>query len=81
MMYEWWSSGAPWYGMFFGPIAMIAFIALAVLVVAWAVRALGAGWRSDGSERTPLDVLKDRFARGEIDQAEYEKRRQVLSRP
>jgi len=79
MMYGWWDSGAPWYGMFFGPIMMIAFIAFTVLVIAWALRALGPSWRSDGSEKTPLDILKDRFARGEIDQSEYEKRRQVLS--
>jgi putative membrane protein len=28
--------------------------------------------------RTPLDILKERFARGEIDKQEYEERRRVL---
>jgi putative membrane protein len=58
---------------------MIAVIALAVLAIAWILRALGPGGRADMAERSSLDILKDRFARGEIDQSEYEKRRQVLS--
>jgi putative membrane protein len=28
--------------------------------------------------RTPLDVLRERFARGEIDKDEFEERRRVL---
>jgi putative membrane protein len=28
--------------------------------------------------RTPIDILKERFARGEIDKDEFEERRRVL---
>jgi Short C-terminal domain len=39
-----------------------------------------AGQGSAGPARpTPLDVLKERFARGEIDQEEFEVRRRALS--
>jgi putative membrane protein len=66
--------------MVFGPIMMIASIVLTVLIIAWALRAFGLGWQSDSREKsTPLDTLKHRFARGEIDRAEYEDRRKMLS--
>ena len=79
--YGWWDgSSAPWYGMIFGPIMMIASIVVTALIIAWALRAFGLGWQS-GSQRenTPLDTLKHRFARGEIDRAEYEERKKLLS--
>jgi uncharacterized membrane protein len=42
---------------------------------------LGALCRSGSCRpagRTPLDTLKERFARGEIDKAEFEERRRAL---
>lgn len=76
-----WNGG--WYGWFFGPMMMIAFIAVAVVVVVVLVRGLGG--RADGSSVTPdlsrerpLDILKERFARGEIDKEEFEERRRLL---
>jgi putative membrane protein len=78
----WWSNdgiSAPWYGMIFGPIMMLAFIVLTVVVVAWVLRASGLGWHAAADGKTPLDILKQRFARGEIDRAEYEERKKLLS--
>lgn len=71
-----WESG--W--MFFGPLMMIAFIALIVVVVILLVRWLGdhrSGARTP-SESRALEILKERFARGEIDKEEYEERRRML---
>jgi putative membrane protein len=73
-----WAGG--WYGMIFGPLFMIlvlvVVIALAVLVVRW----IGGPWQGTHVQpgRTPLDILKERFARGEIDKEEFEDRRRVL---
>lgn len=77
----WWNGG--WYGMIFGPffiiLSLAAVIAAAVLLVRW----LGgtSTWPSStiSSARTPLDILKERFARGEIDKDEYEERRRILT--
>lgn len=80
MMYGWWDGSAgPWQGMFFGPIMMIIFVVLTVLIIAWVVRALGRGSQSDAAAATPLDTLKQRFARGEIDRAEFDERRKILT--
>ncbi|MEA2922011.1 MAG: putative rane protein [Bradyrhizobium sp.] len=79
MMYGWWDgSSGPWHGMIFGPIMMIVFIVLTVLIIAWVLRAFGLGWQSSSQGNTPLDTLKHRFARGEIDRAEYEERKKLL---
>lgn len=71
-----WESG--W--MFFGPLMMVAFIAVIVVVVVLLLR-----WLSDhrpgsrtASESKAIDILKERYARGEIDKEEYEERRQTL---
>ncbi len=80
MMYGWWEgSSAPWYGMIFGPITMILFIVVTVLIIAWALRAAGLGWQASAPDGTPLDTLKHRFARGDIARAEYEERKKVLT--
>ena len=71
--------GAGWYGMIFGPIFMIL-VAVAVLIV----RSVGGPRHGTvpphypPPSRTPLDILKERVARGEIDKNEFEDRRRVV---
>ena len=75
--------GGGWFGMLFGPIMMIVVIAVAVVLVVLLVRWLGAAGHGSPphppSGRTPIDILKERFARGEIDKEEFEERRRLLS--
>lgn len=71
-----WESG--W--MFLGPLMMLAFIAVIVVVVVLLLRGYG-GDKSrarTSSESRADDILKERFARGEIDKEEYEERRRIL---
>ena len=75
-----WNGG--WHGWFFGPIMMIVFIAVAVVVVVLLVRWLGGSGHGGALHsppgKTSLDILKERFAKGEIDKEEFEERRRVL---
>ena len=75
-----WGSG--WHGWFFGPVMMILFIAVIVVLAVVLVRRFGGfghgGQRYAPPERDPLDILKERFAKGEIDKDDYEDRRRAL---
>lgn len=70
-----WGSGYGW----FGGIMMIGFWALIIVLVVLAIRALSGGTGSS-SRPDAMDTLRERFAAGEIDEEEFEKRRKVLDR-
>ncbi len=68
-----------WGWMIFGPFMMIVFLVIAVIVVVLIVRWLGGtGQGTIPSGKSPIDNLRERFARGEIDKKEFEERRRVL---
>jgi putative membrane protein len=67
--------------MGFGGIGMILFWGLLIAGVVMLVRWLGgsgAGAGPRGSGRTALDILRERYAKGEIDQHEFEQKRRDL---
>lgn len=75
----------PWYGMIFGPIMMILVLATVVTVVVLIVRWIGGGSYGGPPQdfrqprKTPLDILDERFAKGEIEKDEFEEKRRALS--
>ena len=76
-----WNGG--WHWMFFGPVMMVIFIAVAVAVVVLMMRWFGGTTRANpplqsATRKEPIDILKERYAKGEIDKEEFEERRRVL---
>ena len=84
-LYGWHGSG-DWGHMMFGPLMMLVFVAVVIVVVVLAVRWLGGAGHGAAvgphphPEKTPLDILNERFARGEIDKDEFGERRRILSK-
>ena len=65
--------------MFLVPLLVIVILGVVIWVAVGATQKTGAG--SDGSDyktETPLDILKRRYARGEIDKEEYETKKKDL---
>lgn len=72
-MHEWMGWG--WGGMWLGPLFMIGWLVLVVAVVRWLGGAVAVGAKL---ERTAREIIDDRYARGEIDREEYQRRRQDI---
>jgi uncharacterized membrane protein len=56
-------------GLFISLLVSIVFAAVIVWVADWTAR-----------PQTPLDILNQRLARGEIDRTEYDEKRQLIGR-
>lgn len=76
-MMGWYDDGMAWGGWLVMLLGMVAFWGLAV----WAVVVIFRSTRSGNArptDRDPLDILGERFARGEIDETEYRARAEVI---
>jgi len=72
-----------WFGMILGPIFMILLLAVLIAAIVLIVRwvggpSAGAALHPVPPERTALDILNERYARGEIDRDEYMQRKADL---
>ena len=64
---------------FGGGFMWLLWIAIAVLVV-WLVKAGVASNHRPDQDKTPLQILEERLARGEIDEQEFERKRRLLNK-
>lgn len=73
-----------WSGWFFGPIAMIFCLAIFIAIVALIVRAImgskqvNSDLSADQLQHSAIEILKKRFARGEIEKEEFEAAKKIL---
>ena len=68
------------FGMGFGGGLMWLFWIVAIILIVWGVKlAVRIGNQSEEGGISALDILKERYAKGEIDQAEYEQKRKTLN--
>lgn len=76
--------GDGWSAMVVGPLFRVLLLALLIAAIILSARWAGGPWAGPitphhiSSGRAPLDILKERFAKGEIDKDEFEERRRVL---
>ncbi len=68
----WWN-GSGWFGMLW----MLVVLAGIILLVVWAVRQMSGPGARPGRSRA-IEILEERYARGEIDREEFEARRRDL---
>lgn len=67
-----------WWGPGFGWIFMILFWVVIILGIVALAKWLFSGSIGGGPGRGPLDILKERYARGEITREQYEQMRRDL---
>ena len=82
--YGGWGPGSMGWGMmgWFGPIMMLVFWAVIIIAVIFLIRRLMASSRGVNAPRTEdsaLEILKKRYARGEIKKEEFEQMKKDLS--
>lgn len=74
------SSSTGWMGSLAMALWMILFWGGLILLVLWAIRSSGGAPRtgSGGHSTDALSALEERFARGDIDDQEFKRRRAAL---
>ena len=78
-MMWWYGPGMNGWGYGLMTVSMVLFWALVIFGVIAVVRYLGRGNRETTVRPTPEELLAERFARGDIDEDEYQQRRDLLT--
>jgi len=75
-----WHEGMGWW-MMFGGIWMVLFWGGIIALIVWGIKKLTErGGSGSGTERrSPLDIAKERYAKGEISKEEFEQIKKDLS--
>jgi len=66
--------------MFGGWLGMLLIWLVPIILLLAAIKYLAAGSRSDGQGKTPLEILEEAYARGEISRDEFLQKRDDLKK-
>ena len=72
-----WSMG--WFGGIFMMIFWVLVLVGLVFLIKWLIQSTNRAKSDAGRANSALEILKDRYARGEIDTAEFEEKKRVLA--
>jgi len=76
--YNGWGVGSMM-GWFGGGVVMILFWVLLIALIVWAVREVSGKYTNTRSGSHALDILKERYAKGEISKEEFEAKKKDIS--
>ncbi len=76
---HWGDYGWGW-GMGFGWAFMVLFWIIVIAVIVFIVKAVTGGEKSRREEESAVDILKKRYARGEISKEDFDRMRDDLSK-
>ena len=74
-----WGYGMGWFWTIVMVVFWIAVIVGIIFLIKWLVISTGTRGRAARSEDSPLEILKQRYARGEIDKEEFEEKKKDLA--
>lgn len=75
MMGNW---GMGWFGMIFIMIFWVLVIVGLVFLIKWLIQTTSSGKTAEQTGSRAVEILKERYARGEIDKAEFESKKKDL---
>lgn len=75
MMGNW---GMGWFGMVFMMIFWVLVIVGLVFLIKWLIQSTSSGKAAQPTGSRAVEILKERYARGEIDKAEFESKKKDL---
>lgn len=84
-MHDGWGQMMGWGGTMYGGIGMLLFWGVIIVLLVLFARSYIGGVRTQAASRSPnsgstaLDILQERYAKGEINKEEYEQRKKTLS--